>query len=361
MKIGIVTQQLLNNYGGVLQNYALQCVLRKLGHTPLTIDYIRKMSRSRYIKLWLRALFYNLFHSTKRPLPQGRVVSPRHPHFADFVETHISRTKVVHKYTESLIADYGLEAVITGSDQVWRPRYNRGVLTNMFLDFVKNDSGVKKIAYAASFGVDSWEYKPNKAYKCRRLARELHAVSVREESGVTLCRAHLHVDAIEVLDPTLLLSSEEYQQILPPKSENRERYVAAYILDSTPEKIALIEQEAKRRGVPCRIFGAGKAVELSVAEWLTIFRDAEYIITDSFHGCVFSIIFRREFAAIINRNRGASRFLSLFGKFGLLDRVVIDASRGVLPNQPIDWSVVEQKLRMWQELSLNYLAKALCR
>ena len=131
------------------------------------------------------------------------------------------------------------------------------------------------------------------------------------------------------------------------------------------DKLVLVgigfSEGAKRRGVPCRIFGAGKAVELSVAEWLTIFRDAEYIITDSFHGCVFSIIFRREFAAIINRNRGASRFLSLFGKFGLLDRVVIDASRGVLPNQPIDWSVVEQKLRMWQELSLNYLAKALCR
>ena len=122
-----------------------------------------------------------------------------------------------------------------------------------------------------------------------------------------------------------------------------------------------MEQEAKRRGVEARIYGADNDATLSVEEWLAMFRDAEYIITDSFHGTVFSIIFRKEFAVIINRDRGASRFVSLLGKFGLLDRIVIDASRGVLPVGEIDWSTVEPQLHKWQERSLNYLTEAICR
>ena len=360
MKIGIVTQPLLNNYGGVLQNFALQCALRRLGHTPTTIDYCITMSRGRFVKVWLRTLFYNLFHSTKRPYPQSRIVKQRQPHFAHFVEQHIALTRSVSSYSSSLVREYGFEAVIAGSDQIWRPCYNRRVLTNMFLDFVKERSEVKKVAYAASFGVDHWEYKPRKAQKCRGIAKKLHAVSVREESGVALCANNLGIKATEVLDPTLLLSSADYNEVCAVVPSSEERYVAAYILDATTEKIALVEQEAKRRGVEARIYGADNDATLSVEEWLAMFRDAEYIITDSFHGTVFSIIFRKEFAVIINRDRGASRFVSLLGKFGLLDRIVIDASRGVLPVGEIDWSTVEPQLHKWQERSLNYLTEAIC-
>lgn len=361
MKVGIVTQPLLNNYGGVLQNFALQTVLRRLGHNPITIDYIITMSRGRFVKVWLRNLFYNLFHSSKRPLPKSRVVKSRKPHFANFVERNIATTRKVERYSAKLISEYGLEAVVVGSDQVWRPCYNRRVLTNMFLDFVGNSGDVKKIAYAASFGVDNWEYKPRKAKKCSRLAKRIEHISVREESGVTLCRSYLGVKAIEVLDPTLLLTADDYSAVCASAEMSNERYVAAYILDPTPEKTALVEREAKRRGVVAKIFGADKEADLSVEEWLTMFRDAEYIITDSFHGCVFSTIFRREFAVIINRDRGASRFISLLGKFNLLDRTIIDVERGVVPTEPIKWQEVEQGLQKWQKLSTNFLKEALCR
>ena len=361
MKIGIVTQPLLNNYGGVLQNFALQSTLRKLGHTPITIDYSIVMSRGRYVKVWLRTLLHNLFHSAKRPYPQSRVVKQRQPQFARFVEQHIALTRSVSRYSPSLVREYGFEAVVAGSDQIWRPCYNRRVLTNMFLDFVKERSGVKRVAYAASLGVDHWEYKPRKTRKCRCFAKRLHAISVREESGVALCADNLGVKVTEVLDPTLLLSSADYREVCATVPCSEERYVAAYILDATPEKVALVKQEAERRGVEARIYGADSNATLSVEEWLAMFRDAEYVITDSFHGSVFSIIFRREFAVIINRDRGASRFVSLLGKFGLLERIVIDASRGVLPVGAIDWSAVEPQLYKWQEISLNFLTKALCR
>ncbi len=361
MKIGIVTQPLLNNYGGMLQNFAMQRALAKLGHEAITIDYIPRMSVGRFVKIWIRNHLYNLFHSTPRPIPTSRVSRTRHPHFAAFADKHISLTKAVHGYSPKLVSEYQFDAILSGSDQVWRPRYNRKVLTNMYLDFVKDNMGVKRIAYAASFGVDNWEYRPLKSRKCRKYAKKLDAISVREESGVTLCRDNLRVEAIEVLDPTLLLAAEDYMQTCTSVPRSEERYVAAYILDATPEKIALVEREAARRGVACRIYGAGDQVELSVEEWLAMFRDAECIVTDSFHGCVFSIIFRKEFAAIINRKRGASRFISLFGKFGLLDRVVIDAERGSFPAEPIDWAKVESSLQQWQKRSINYLNKALCR
>ncbi len=361
MKIGIVTQPLLNNYGGVLQNFAMQHALRKLGHEPITCDYIPRMSRGRFVKIWLRNFFYNLFHTTKRALPTSRVSTARHPYFKAFIDRHISCTKSIHKYTPKLISEYQLEALIAGSDQVWRPRYNRKVLTSMFLDFVEDRTNVKKVAYAASFGVDYWEYRASRTRKCRKFAKRLDAISVRENSGIALCRDNLRVEAIEVLDPTLLLTADDYKAICVSVPQSKERYVAAYILDATPEKVALVEQEAQRRGVGCRIYGAGHDVELTIEEWLSLFRDSEFVITDSFHGCVFSIIFRREFAAIINRKRGASRFVSLFGKFGLLDRIVIDAARGILPSQPIDWTHVERELQRWQNLSIDYLNRALCR
>ena len=361
MKIGIVTQPLLNNYGGILQNFAMQKVLQKLGHEPITIDYIPRMSRGRFVKVWIRNLFYNLFHTTKRELPKSRVGRVRQPYFAQFAEKHLAMTHAIHKYSPKLVSEYGLEAVVTGSDQVWRPRYNRKVLTSMFLDFVAEDGGVKKIAYAASFGVDNWEYKPNKTRKCRKFAKRLDAVSVRENSGVALCNNFLRVEAIEVLDPTLLLTIDDYKAVCTNVQQSEERYVAAYILDTTPEKVELVKREAERRGVSYRIYGAGNDAELSIEEWLAMFRDAESVVTDSFHGCVFSTIFRKDFVAIINRNRGASRFVSLLGKFGMLDRIIFDAACGVLPAEPVEWSKVEENLKSWQERSLNYLNKNLCR
>ena len=361
MKIGIVTQPLLNNYGGVLQNFALQQTLRKLGHEPITIDYTPQMTRGRFVKLWVRGLFYNLFHTTKRELLKSRVTHRRHRYFAEFIEKNISTTRCVHKYSPRLVTEYQLEAVITGSDQVWRPCYNRRVLTNMFLDFVPGGSGAKKIAYAASFGVDNWEYKPSNERKCRKLAQRLDAVSVRESSGVALCSDYLHIEATEVLDPTLLLAADDYKAVCANVPKSEDRYVAAYILDATPEKVEYVKQEAERRGVSYRIYGAGSDVSLSVEEWLALFRDAESVVTDSFHGCAFSTIFRKDFVAIINRDRGASRFVSLLGKFDMLDRVIIDSTCGELPTESVKWDRIEEILKSWQAHSLNYLSKNLCR
>jgi exopolysaccharide biosynthesis predicted pyruvyltransferase EpsI len=228
----------------------------------------------------------------------------------------------------------------------------------MFLDFVK-EQGVKKIAYAASFGVDNWEFTPKQSKKCRKFAQQLDSVSVRENSGIALCRNSLNIEAVEVLDPTLLISADTYNALCADVAKPQERYIGAYILDSTPEKVALVEAEAKRRGVACKIYGAHDNLELSVEEWLAMFKNAECVITDSFHGCVFSIIFRKEFVALLNSGRGESRFKSLLGKFDLSHRIVTDPKQGVIPSEPIAWSAVEEVLAKWQKHSLNYIENIL--
>lgn len=357
MKIGIVTQPILDNYGCALQNFALQHTLRRLGHQPVTIDFIPQMSLYRYLKNRLKTRWHNLRNSAKKPLPQSRDRRPRHPYFEAFVARHISTTPRVGKYTRRVAQHEEFEAVITGSDQVWRPRYNPHTLHNMYLDFAPR--GVIRLSYAASFGVDTWEYKSRQEQQCRGLAKQLHGVSVREAEGVDLCRRFLGVDAVEVLDPTLLLTADDYLHVCADVPRATTPYIAAYILDLTPEAETFIRAEAERRGAEVRIFGTGERIEYSVEEWLALFRDAECVITDSFHGSVFSIIFRKEFVSIVNRQRGASRFHSLLGKFALTERI-IDPKNDQMPAHRIDWTLVENRLREWQQHSIDFITNTLC-
>lgn len=127
----------------------------------------------------------------------------------------------VNDFTPDLTQKYGLDAYVVGSDQVWRPAFNLGPrLGNMFLDFAGDD--VKKISYAASFGCKEWEYTEEQERMCGKLAKRFDAISVREASGVDLCKEHFGVDATLVLDPTLLLNKEDYGKVCHdvPKRRN---------------------------------------------------------------------------------------------------------------------------------------------
>ncbi len=355
MKIGIVTQPLKANYGGFLQAWALQEQLRKMGHEPVTIDYLADATPWYVlIRSWIKTLLL-LCIGKKHPFAKKSPAHERIEIFDKFVRKNMSLTKRVHNYKESLVAEYGFEAVITGSDQVWRPCYNP-FLQDMFLRFVRKP-GIKKIAYAASFGVDHWEFTPKQTRKCSKLAKKMDAISVRENSGIALCNNYLGVDAIEVLDPTLLHTKEEYEKLCADIPKTEEKYLASYVLDLTPEKQAFIESIAKEQGLKLRIFSAGNSAKLSVEEWLAIYRDAEYVVTDSFHGTVFSILFHKPFLSIVNEGRGNSRFDALLGKFNLKSRLVSEDFY-CSKVQEIEWNEVSQLHDKWKQLSLNFLTKA---
>ena len=355
MKIGILTQPLHNNYGGLLQNFALQQVLKRLGHEPKTIDFVGRVSFTRYLLSTCKQLLISVL-KCRRPQIRPYVAIPtfRNSIMTDFVNNHIDTTRIVHSYTKEIINEEHFDAVITGSDQVWRPIYNR-YIEDMYLKFVPNN--VKKIAYAASFGVDTWEYNAELTKTCSKYAKRLNAISVRESTGVALCKDYLGVDAKCVLDPTILAGADAYKPLL--KEKKGPDYLFAYILDITPEKQAYVESMAKSKGLEVIIKSADKNATLSVENWLSMIANSSMVVTDSFHGTVFSILFHREFYSIVNIERGGTRFSSLLCPLGL-EYQMGDVSQLTFTEQsPIDWKQVDCLLDEQRQDSMNFLTNAL--
>lgn len=356
MKIGILTQPLHNNYGGLLQNYALQQVLKRLGHEVKTIDFVGRTSFTRYLLSICKQLLIAIL-KCKRPQIRPYVAIPtfRNPIMADFVNNHIDRTRIVHSYTKKIVSEEHFDAVISGSDQVWRPIYNR-YIEDMYLKSVPDS--IKKIAYAASFGVDTWEYNAKQTKRCAKQAKRLDAISVREATGVELCKTYLGVNAQHVLDPTILAGAEAYKPLLKEKTEEQD-YLFAYILDITPEKQAYVENMAKSKGLKAIIKSADKNATLSVEDWLSMIANSSMVVTDSFHGTVFSILFHRDFYSIVNVARGGTRFSSLLSPLGLEHRMG-DVSQFTLTEpSPIDWQQVDKILDKHRQDSMNFLTNAL--
>lgn len=313
MKIGILTQPLLNNYGGTLQNYALQIVLRKLGHKPVTIDCNPKSSLLCYLLSCMKTIMYFFIPSKRRSFAVHARRKYRNTQFERFTNRNITLTKMVCHPTNSIIKAYGLEAIIVGSDQVWRPKYNQHI-KDQFLGFVKNPD-IRKISYAASFGADEWEFTDDQTLMLQSFIRQFSAISVREVSAVGLCKHYLGADALHVLDPTMLLDTSDYIDVcsIVPKEQNE--FIFAYILDMTSEKKELLEKLRIELNLPIQYYTAEANAALSVEEWIAKFRDTSYVITDSFHGTVFSIIFNKPFKCLQNKKRGASRFDSLLSLY----------------------------------------------
>lgn len=382
MKIGILTQPLHANYGGLLQNYALQQVLKQVGHEVWTIDWesgsgLRETLYRMKVRA-LHALLPNRFPPLRyEPNDKERAIIQRNTNH--FINTYINHTEAVHSY-EGFVsqAEKGkYEAYVVGSDQCWRPCYN-AFLTSMFLDFVQYKQ-VKRIAYAASFGTDKWEFTPQQTNVCASLVKKFDLVTVREDSGVKLCKEHLGIDAVHVLDPTMLLTKEDYIQLIEKEKEPKsDGTLFNYILDPDARKSAFIQKVAKSKGL--KVFQVlpkcqtetrtkddvknriGDCVFPGVTTWLRAFMDAEMTIVDSFHGMVFSIIFNKPFWAIGNVSRGMSRFTSLLRMFHLEDRL-LDANHldNVDFSKPIDWTkvngILEEKRRECKSMLYEILNK----
>lgn len=314
MKVLIITQPLLNNYGCFMQNYALQQVLKKNNHMPVTYDFVYPRSPIWiYILSWMKTILYFFIPGKKRTFAKFKQKTKRKPLWDAFVKEYLDVTKRMDYYSKSFIKRNNFDAIIVGSDQVWRPRYN-WFFEDMFLRFAK-DVPVKKIAYAASFGTDVWEYTQDQTNLCSGLIKDFDAVSVRENFGVSFCRKYLNVNASWVLDPTLLLEKKDYMKLCEKVPVANSAYLAAYVLDMDDPIRIKCETIAKEKKLVLRIFEAEQKATLTIPEWLAMFRDASYVVTDSFHGTVFSIIFGKEFKCIYNETRGAARFESLLNLY----------------------------------------------
>jgi hypothetical protein len=221
-----------------------------------------------------------------------------------------------------------------GSDQVWREKFNRSWKKNYFLDFVNTTS--IRIAYAASFGVDTWDYNEEDTKELAQLAGRFDGISVREDSGISLCKNHLNVSAEHVLDPVMLLEYSDYLNLIPSEEKTGSKGgIFSCMLDDSNEKQSILD--SLTRSMKCTSFtmysnsshrGAVSRYTIlpSVTHWLHCFHTARYVVTDSYHGCVFAILVNKPFLVIGNEYRGLTRFTSLLKIFGLEERFVMKQS-----------------------------------
>lgn len=375
MKIAIMTQPLGRNYGGLMQAYALQRVIRDSGHKVVTVD--RHHNRPSLLKFTIRAVFRFAMRLVGRERAEVFVERNEKEIYKknfSFINNYMVLTPRID--TDDEIFDFfrnnNFDALIVGSDQTWRPDYSPNI-HNYFLDFIDRDE-VKKIAYASSFGVDIWEFNDELTKSCSELAKRFHAISVRETSGILLCKEHLGVDAQFVLDPTFLLNAAQYLDLIGERKCSAERRLFSYILDPNESKTYVknffsnllgLEVVAYEPEVSRRLINSANdlsdLVKPSVIEWLTSIADAEFVVTDSFHGVVFSIIFQKRFIAVVNEGRGAARFYSLLVQLGLESRIFDNSKEIDFESfvEPIDYASVNNKLDSLRELSRRFLFESI--
>lgn len=372
MRIGILTLPLHNNYGGILQAYALQKVLKDMGHAPVVLDNSRMMGLPFFTK-WYRyavRLAKNILLNSQLVVRYDKKINyptkVMRQHTSPFLRKYVKRIDTHGDYR--VLKEHHFDAIIVGSDQIWRPMYVDNI-ANAYLDFAQ-EWGIKRLSYAASFGSEEWEYTPEQTAECGDLLRRFDAVSVRESSAVSLCKEHFNVDAQHVLDPTMLLDAAHYitlfQQAKTPVSEGD---LMCYILDSSEEKEVLVQSVASTFSLtPFSVNSKYEVpdapleekIQPPVEKWLRGFYDAKYVITDSFHACVFSILFKKPFIVYGNKHRGMARFQSLLSIFGLEDRLVTtpeEASAAICC--PFNWDNVNARLSDWRKISKDFLLESL--
>lgn len=361
-KVGILTFHFANNYGAILQAYALKEVLLRMGYDVIFIN--------RYYKpCFLKRLYINFrvgYNSKERnwldfAKSRDKLIQPVTPYYSS--------------YDASLKINYqNYHAIITGSDQVWRYSFSH-IGYGYYLDFVTNPS-IRKVSYAASFGNKEWTENNAVTENIKGLLYKFSAISVRETSGVEICKNIFGVNAKHVLDPTLLLDSFDYtDKILNNYVPERDysHFVVSYLLanNQVPEVMRKLNYFANSNG--CQFmdlyfidsantneYGILNKVHVRLEEWLYAIKTAKYIVTNSFHATVFSILFKKQFVVLESNGHRSSRISSLLNSLSISGRYVTleNISAEQLRNE-IDYSTVYKRLSTLRTSSYGFLKDAL--
>ena len=382
MKIAILTQPLGKNYGGILQAYALQQTLQGLGHEAVVINRVNNYPSSKLL-IWRLASFLKCF--VARYLKKNvsiRLISPLsleyitdarlvydYSELQDFICRNIVRTKEIrssNKLRKYLLRN-GYEAIVVGSDQVWREEYSP-CITDFMGGFLRKNDQLRLIAYAASFGLDILPISSNKIVLCGQLLKRFKAISVRERSAINLLKDTWGVESRIVLDPTLLLDKVFYERLANGSITSSNSDIFCYLLDESPEKIQIIQKVSDVVGnninqillYPQDVNGsAGKLT--SITQWIDSINKSQFVVTDSYHGCVFSIIFNKPFIVIANRKRGIDRFRTLLDIVHLTNRLIYTADElsEDLIEEEINYDTVNAIIKRYKYDSIDFLQNEL--
>ncbi len=357
MKVGIVTFQHANNYGALLQSYALQKAVKKYGNECDVIAYASEYIEKPYHLLQLKrkgivayiigTLGYLCY------LPRKKACS-RFRKLIDYSE------RVDENSVKNIENNYDI--FICGSDQVWNYKLTGGDM-NFMLNFVSDAK--KKNSYAASIGISEIEPFMQEAYK--ENLKSFHHISVREKRAQEILQELGDIESTVVVDPTLLLNAKEWESLIE-KGDTKEEYIVVYQLGISKRLTSYVqalskEKKVKVKYIPFPLGGYVKSKAMLKAgpyEWLKLFKEAKYVVTDSFHGVVFSLIFHKQFVVEVNeRNKNVGgRIYELLSKVGLGHRI-INVNADVDIDEKMDFETADSVIEEQRKLSYLFLEKIL--
>ena len=366
MKIGIITIQKCDNFGADLQAYALGAKLRSLGFDAENIDYLYykhpSHQKSKREKPIFRLSFFNrvkefLFPilSKLKGLKQRQLINARRSKFTEWTAKYL-KCGPEYRSVDALYENPPhYDVYMVGSDQVWNPRTASNILP-YFLDFVPDCA--RCMSYASSFGVS--ELSASVFYKYKQLLKKFSAIGLRENSGERIVKSMaLDSEVAHVLDPTLLLTAGDWALVsVTPEEVPQGKYLMLYDLIPSPETVTLAKRWAAIHNLRVVRIGDGC---YGPGEFVSLFAHAETVVTNSFHGTVFSILHHKPFYSVIPKGMSnAGRIESLVAKLGLKDRMVYASeAQGRELSDVMDWEKVDSKLQDLREQSISFLVRAI--
>lgn len=361
MKIKTITCHDVYNVGASLQAYALQQYLMNLGHDVEIIDYkpdylskhynIRAVNNPRFDRPIIRTVYLAM----KLPGRLKALKSERKKNFDQFRREKLKLTSKRYHSNEELIAELpDADLFICGSDQIWNPLFQNGKDAAFFLNFVPENK--KKVSYAASFAVET--ISESDKIRMQQWLRKFDAISVREKSGLFILES-MGLKGKCVCDPVLLLNREKWDSII--QSFDSEKYLFMYDFDSSAFVMEVVQRIAKERNLKIYSFFespiADKVLKnLGPQEFLGVIKNADVVLSNSFHATVFSVIYHKEFYVIERDEAINTRMKDFLTLLGLEERLISKEILKIL-NREVNWKNVDEQLILVIEESKEYLRK----
>lgn len=361
MKISVITLHAVRNYGSALQTYATQRIFKDLGFETQIIDYRRNALKLDSINQILNNKEFDFKMKIKLCLilPSTKKINRV---FEKFLRERIHLTDKVYSSDQDFEhMPIDSDIYCTGSDQVWNSGWHNGIPYPFFLSFVPESK--RLISFSASFGkneLDEWEKEPIK-----QLLGRYDYISVREESGKNLLNDLGFEESVHVLDPTLTINPKAWYELADGK-RLKDKYILVYQLNNNKRFDMYVKELAKRKGLKLirlctrydQIRKTGKGIVIPRIEtFLSLFRDAEYVVTDSFHATAFSLNFHKKFLCIYPGLYN-TRLESILNLVGLSDRHLTDYSDFDVVDTEIDYEKVDRVLDENRRITMDFLKEA---
>lgn len=360
LKIGIITFHCSYNYGSALQTFALKTLLEKNGYKINIINFIYKKDFEHY-RLFRTKLYYKNPKAFIKDVLFYNKNKVRKNNFELFAKKYFNLTqKKYYNYEDMRELNDKFDIFICGSDQIWNLDCTQGVEPAYFLNFVNKDK--LKIAYAPSLA--HVKFAKNYDENLKKAIKDLDYISVREESTLPLIQPLTEKKVNVVLDPTLLLDRKDYELIINQEKQ-KDEYIFVYMLEYSAELVKYCNKFSNEKKLEViyitnnklsgikgkNVFGIGPN------KFLKYIKEAKYIITNSFHATVFSIIFSKKFVTFTTKC-SSSRMIDLLDKLGISERIY---NSNFNISKDINYDMVQENLINMRQNSLEYLNKALKR